>query len=89
MSESVANALQFYGQSETKETERFIKFFDKFFDCLNVRGVNEDVTKKKPNLSPFRSPNDQCLVVCLTYINYTCSKPLPRFLMCIKWKCDA
>ena len=39
--------------------------FDRLFDCLNVRGVNEDITKRKPNLSPYRSVNDHRLKVKL------------------------
>ena len=46
----MANALAFYGRSDTKETERFVRFFDKFFDCLNVRGLDEHIKKRKPDL---------------------------------------
>ena len=34
LSESVANGLNYYGWSGTKETEKFIRVFDKFFDCV-------------------------------------------------------
>ena len=59
----MANALKYYGQPETVETERFVRFFDKLFDCLNVRTANEDLTKKKPNLKPYRAVADQRLAV--------------------------
>ena len=49
MSESVANALKFYGDTKTTETEKFCCTFDKWFDCLNVRNESEFIRKKKPN----------------------------------------
>ena len=57
LSESVANALNYYGQSGTKETEKFIRIFDKFFDCVNVRSVSEAATKRKPNQEVYKSPD--------------------------------
>ena len=63
--ESVADALSYYGDPITKETEHFIRMFDDFFDCLNVRSLNEWQHKIKPNLKPYRSPNDSRLEVCV------------------------
>ena len=65
----MANALAFYGRSDTKETERFVRFFDNFFDCLNVRGLDEHIKKRKPDLAPYRSLGDKRLTVCLIVIS--------------------
>jgi len=53
LSESVANALTFYGDPNTRETERFVRQFDKFFDCLNVRNLEEHRKRRKPNLKLY------------------------------------
>ena len=37
--------------------------FDKFFDCLNVRCISESVHRRKPDLRPYRSPDDARLKV--------------------------
>lgn len=37
--------------------------FDKFFDCLNVRSLDEWAKKKKPYLKPYRSSTDERLGV--------------------------
>ena len=36
---------------------------DKFFDCLNVRSFNESIHRLKPNLRPYRQPDDDRLKV--------------------------
>ena len=36
LSTSVANALEYYGDPATKETELFVRKFDCLFDCLFV-----------------------------------------------------
>ena len=59
----MANALQYYAQPGTEETERFVRVFDKFFDCLNVRAIDEGLTKRKPNLAPYRAVDDERLKV--------------------------
>ena len=70
--ESVANALAFYGDQATKETERFVRNMDKFFDCLNVRCPDEYRRRRKPNLAPYTEESDERLVVCLIKINNVC-----------------
>ena len=40
-----------------------MKYFDKFFDCLNVRCVSESVHSRKPDLRPYTSPDDSRLKV--------------------------
>jgi hypothetical protein len=64
LSESVANALHHLGDTATTETEIFVRKFDKFFDCLNGRNLQEHHHRKKPNLAPYSSPTDERLSVC-------------------------
>ena len=65
----MANMLKFNGDSDTTETERFVRMFDQFFDCLNVRSSNEHVTKRKPYLKPYTSSTDERLCVSLVHIH--------------------
>ena len=65
LSTSVANGFDFYGLEETKETEKFVRMFDKFFDCLNVRCTSAGVHHRKPDLRPYRSPDDPRLKVSI------------------------
>ncbi len=50
LSKSVADALAYFDNPATEETEKFCRTFDRFFDCLNVRSTKEWVTKRKPDL---------------------------------------
>lgn len=59
----MASAFEFYGSSETTETQIFVETFDKFFDCLNVRNLDEHRKRRKPNLEPYRSSDDKRLSV--------------------------
>ena len=36
-SSTIADVLAFYGKQETAGTQHFVRLFDAFFDCLNVR----------------------------------------------------
>ena len=63
LSTSVADALAYFDDPSAKETEHFIRVFDKFFDCMNVRSMNEWMSKKKPNLKPYNNPDDSRLEV--------------------------
>ena len=58
LSNSVADALAHYGEADTHETERFVRFMDRFFDMLNTRSLEEGGNKRKPDLNPYRSPDD-------------------------------
>ena len=63
ISTTVANALDsFYGR-EVQGTVKFIRMFDKFFDCLNSRSLTEADRNRKPNVALYKSPNDQRLKV--------------------------
>ena len=63
LSQSVASAFAYFNDPATVETQRFVSYFDKFFDCLNVRSFNEYVRKRKPQLKPYTSPSDERLKV--------------------------
>ena len=54
----MADALAYFGDPDTRETERFIRYFDKLFDCLNVRSLSEWKTSRKPDRKPYTSPDD-------------------------------
>ena len=51
LSKSVCDAFSYFGDPTTKETEKFILMMDRFFDCLNVRSLNQWKEKRKPVLS--------------------------------------
>ena len=59
----MANALNYYGDPDTTETREFVRNFDRFFDCLNVRCTQEGIQKRKPDLRPYRDPSDSRLTV--------------------------
>ncbi len=59
MSESVAIAFSFYGDPCTSETEKFVRTFDKFFDCLIVKNRVEHKHRRKPNLKAYYSSQDE------------------------------
>lgn len=48
---------------QTVETERFCRVFDKFFDCMNTRNLEEAKKKRKPDLSGYFSGDDSRLKV--------------------------
>ena len=58
LSNSVAEAMEFLGNPESKETIRFIKMFD----MLNVSNSSEGVQKRKPDRMPIHR-NDPRLEV--------------------------
>ena len=63
LSKSVSDALAYYNDPDTEETQRFISMMDRFFDCLNVRNKSEWALKRKPDLKPYASPNDDRFIV--------------------------
>ena len=63
LSNTVAEAFKYSGDPETQETARFCSIFDKFFDCLNVRSIDECVHKRKPDRRPYKYEDDSCLKV--------------------------
>ena len=68
LSNKVSEALKYGGDPECEETARFCSMFDRFFDCLNVRSLDECVKKRKPDRRPYKYKNDsfggkKCLFV--------------------------
>ena len=61
LSDSVANAMADLYGPETEETVKFIKMFNKFFDCLNVRSPWEGRNSRNQNLEPYSDTNDNRL----------------------------
>ena len=61
ISDSVANSIQDLYGPDTEETVKFLRMFNKFFDCLNVRSMWEGRNKRNANLSPYNSEDDQRL----------------------------
>lgn len=58
LSKSVANAFDYYGERDTTETQKFVRTFDRFFDMLNTRSLEEGIYKRKPDLLPYRTIDD-------------------------------
>lgn len=65
LSKTVADALEYAKDPRTKQTERFVRMFDRFFDMMNTRSLEECVHKRKPDLAPYRTSGDTRLEVCL------------------------
>jgi hypothetical protein len=55
--------MEYFGDEETLETRKFIRHFDRFFDCMNVRCTSEGIHRRKPDLRPYRDPSDPRLSV--------------------------
>ncbi len=64
LSKTVADAFSYEANSNLRETERFVRLFDRFFDCMNVRNFTEAIYQRKPDLRPYRRSDDPRLSVC-------------------------
>ena len=51
------------GDPEKEETAHFCMMLDRFFDCLNLRSMDECVKKRKPDRRPYKYKDDSRLVV--------------------------
>ena len=49
--------------SDTSETEKFCRMFNRFFDCLNTRNLFEATQKRNEDLRAYRYPDDDRLKV--------------------------
>ncbi|KAL5515328.1 hypothetical protein EMCRGX_G000480 [Ephydatia muelleri] len=58
LSETVAKAIQATEGAEAEETVKFIEYFDKFFDCLNV----DNYTSGRRQRKEFREPHHNMTV---------------------------
>ena len=68
LSNSVCKALELEGRDDTKETAKFCRVFNKFFDCLNVRCQEECVKRRKPDVRPFRNVTNPRILVGYAYL---------------------
>ena len=60
-------------KNEYEETIKFVKIFDKWFDCMNVSNLSEGKLKRNGFKSPYRSADDYRLkvytgIICTVYI---------------------
>ena len=55
----MANGIEEFHIASAEETVRFIRMFDRAFDCLNVRSL----CAVKPDLRGYRDASDQRLQV--------------------------
>ncbi len=69
MADAMAYYQSLHVDSDTSETERFVRNFDRFFDMLNNRCLEEGIRKIKPDLNPYRSSEDKRLKVCVLCTN--------------------
>ena len=58
LSRSVAIALQESADNDVRETAKFCLMLNDFFDCANVRSLNEHVNKRNPLIKPYSSQDD-------------------------------
>ena len=70
LSEQVAHALERTKKEDVSETIKFVRYMDKFFDCLNVTNFNSGIHKKKRFQEPYTSKNDFRLKVYNYLIDY-------------------
>lgn len=57
LSKSVSDTFAYFGDPNTKETVKSYTLTN-FFDCLNIRSLNEWIQKQKPDLKPYTSVDD-------------------------------
>jgi len=48
LSASIVHAMELMGDPEMTETIRFVRFFDRFFDCLNMSYLKEGIRENRP-----------------------------------------
>ncbi|KAK3915278.1 tRNA (guanosine(18)-2'-O)-methyltransferase [Frankliniella fusca] len=58
LSNTVANDIEQKKWPHTTETVRFIRYHNKFFDCLNGAYRDQAIRTKNNNLAPYTDPND-------------------------------
>ena len=57
---------------DTEETERFCLMFDRFFDMLNTRAIDEGMRRRKPDLKAYEQVDDERFQVgvCIVLVVY-------------------
>ena len=71
LSRTVATDIELQKWEHTEETVKFIRRWDRFFDCLNGLHFVEHLRKKKPDLAPYMEVNDprfDFLESCIDYL---------------------
>ena len=66
LSKTVCDAFAYFGDPETEQLQKFEANFDRFFYCMNARNMDELSRKRKPNLKPYYSPDDERLKVSMS-----------------------
>ena len=59
LSSTMAAVLTKFGAPEASATAKYCSMMDKFFDCLNVRSLQEHERKRKPLPAPYTDINDE------------------------------
>ena len=49
---------------DTEETEKFCLMFDRFFDMMNSRAIDEGLRRRKPDLKAYECLEDSRFQVC-------------------------
>ena len=58
ISQTLANVMEEKLGPTATATVQFLRIFDKFFDCLNVRSTREGFCKRKDELKPYENIDD-------------------------------
>ena len=61
------DALVYFGDPWTTDTQKCVLMFDRFFDCLNVRSLTEWIVKNKSDRKPYKSCKDSRLEVTIQF----------------------
>ena len=72
LSSSVANGFKTLRNMQLmKETERFFIMFDRYFDMMNTRAIDEGLRRRKPDLKAYyEDKDDSRFEACTTHDNY-------------------
>ena len=75
LSSSVANAFSTLRDLKlmkgTEETQKFCIMFDKYFDMMNTRAIDEGLRQRKPDLRAYENVDNPRFQVCYIY-SYVC-----------------
>ena len=63
LSKTVASVMKAHSGPECRETSNFLHLMNRFFDCLNTRSIDEANRKRNPDLSPYRTVEDERFTV--------------------------
>ena len=59
LSSAMASVLTHHGGNELSGTLRYCNMTNQFFDCMNVRGVDEHIRKRKDKVAPYTDIDDE------------------------------